>query len=36
MIDWGTIASLAIAIIITVILWYLAHRARRHPIDEGL
>jgi hypothetical protein len=36
MIDWGMVAGLAIAVTITVILWWLARRARRHPIEEGL
>ena len=36
MIDWGTVAPVVVAVIFTAILWWIAHRARRHPIEEGL
>ncbi len=36
MIDWGMVAGLVIAVVITVILGWLARRARRHPPEEGL
>ena len=36
MIDWGMVVGLALAAAITAILWWLAHRVRRRPTEEGL
>jgi hypothetical protein len=36
MIDWGVVADVVVAVVITVILWWISRHARRHPIEEGL
>jgi hypothetical protein len=36
MIDWDAVTSVVLAVAITVILWWISRRARRHLIEDGL